>query len=308
MVKEIVYHSNCADGIVARELLLIALNQNEIIEPITTVPYNYENNFGHLENAVWVDCSPGTWEEFEQGLKNGCVYLDHHNTRKEFFEKAQNLRFSNIVFGSNDKHESGAWLVYANYLLYSPHIKTEILSSYREIARLISIGDTFFKNVPTEDFELARGLGGLIQSIGNNLTFRNPDEINYLISLADGYKTKKKMRAKTLAKNAIMATVDKLKIAFINDTEISDASEILRNESEVDLVIGYTLRQENNKLFAGLSFRSSEKFDCSIFAAKFGGGGHKQAAGAFNYELKDESVITSLIPHLYEHLQSFPLV
>lgn len=303
---EIVYHANCADGIVARELLSIFFQSTspKFEESIITVPYNYENNFGHLENAIWVDCSPGTWEEFEFGLKNKCVYLDHHGTRKEFFDKANDLGYKNIFFGSNDNHESGAWLVYQTYLLYNPNIKAEDLAIYREIARLISIGDTFFKNVPEKDFELARGLGGLIQSIGDQLTFKNIDEINYLIQLANGYKEKRQKRAKRLADQAILIKINNLKVAFINHSEISDASAILRNQSKADLIIGYTIRAENNQMFAGLSLRSSDTFDCSALAAKFGGGGHKNAAGAFNYKIKDELVMDSLIKDIYNHLCS----
>lgn len=109
---EIVYHSNCADGIIARELFKIALFNKGFTEDVVENPYNYEPNFGHIEDGTcWVDCSPGTWEDFEQGLKNGCFYYDHHETKREFFDKAHELGYTDCIFGENKLNHSGAYLV-----------------------------------------------------------------------------------------------------------------------------------------------------------------------------------------------------
>lgn len=264
---EIVYHSNCPDGIVARNLLRThyAINQVEFTE----VPYNYEPNFGHLKDAVWVDCSPGTWEEFQEGLIHGCTYLDHHESRKEFFVKANHPY---AIYGENSELQSGAMLVYENFNKHNCDY-----GNIAKIARLAAIGDTWASTDP--DFELARGMGAFITSVGNAYEWNTDYEREQLLKYAEIFKIKAQEEARKLASGAIVVN-DAYRIAFINSMHISNASEVLRNERQVDIIVGWEFFTENQKYYTcSVSLRSNDKFDCQAFAKFNGGGGHKKAAG-----------------------------
>jgi nanoRNase/pAp phosphatase (c-di-AMP/oligoRNAs hydrolase) len=77
-----------------------------------------------------------------------------------------------------------------------------------------------------------------------------------------------------------------MKIAFMNTHDgISDVSEILRIEQNIDLIVGWIIQKI---LIDGVptdvisySLRSNDKFDCSKFAkyCNIRGGGHPKAAG-----------------------------
>jgi nanoRNase/pAp phosphatase (c-di-AMP/oligoRNAs hydrolase) len=263
---EIIYHSNCPDGIIARNLLQTYFFIRNIEH--TTVPYAYEHNFGHLENAIWVDCSPETWEEFEYGLNHNCQYYDHHESRKEFFLKANNPC---AVYGENKKLQSGAMLVYENFNKY------DVDYGIKRIATLAAIGDTWASD--NYDFELARGMGAFISSIGNAYKWENDYDREQLLKYAEIFKVKTQEEARKLASGAIIVN-DVYKIAFINSMHISNASEILRNEKQVDIIVGWEFFTENQKYYTcAVSLRSNDKFDCQEFAKYNGGGGHKRAAG-----------------------------
>lgn len=268
-MKEIIYHSNCCDGIIGREILHQCLCPEAAF-----VPYNYESDFGHLDGAIWVDCSPKKLDDFIWGLENGCVYLDHHETQQEFFDYIFQERpdLAHLISFGN-KEQSGAWLAYA-YVGYP--------EAYREVARLAKIADCFISDQP--DFALARAMSKFVSSIGNKFTY-SVISFEYFLALVKAFQEKNEARAKMLAKSAYIfpkASLPEaqLKVAFINNSEISDASEILRNEYGCDIIVGYTM--SNNGIY--ISMRSNDNFNCSEFCKKLGGGGHKNAAGIGGYK------------------------
>ncbi len=67
------------------------------------------------------------------------------------------------------------------------------------------------------------------------------------------------------------------RIALMNARGVNEASEML--STEVDLVVGSGFEMHNGQPHLICSLRSQGKYDCGALAKRFGGGGHRGAAG-----------------------------
>lgn len=111
--------------------------------------------------------------------------------------------------------------------------------------------------------------------------------IQLTVHPGNSYDLNKKNKIKKIAEDALICTPDtaskKIVTAFVNNIDnISDVAEYLRENENVNLVIGY-LRVGDQHI---ISLRSDDSFDCKELAVKHGGGGHKKAAG-FMIDVKD---------------------
>ena len=269
-IKTIYYHGSCPDGITAREILKYATL-------IVDFRSFYFTELKHIpSNALFIDCSPKA-HQVEACLKNGCVIAEHHESFTESYCKFNEAYPGTMILGDTSKAESGAILAWA---IVDQIQGCEYLPDYvRAIARLIAIGDTWQKDDP--NFEYARMLGGYIAFFGNDFCMDLRD-------LADGEEAIKafgyvqKRKQEMLARGAIRYTEGKVKLAFINELNMSNAAEILRSEDDIDIVVGYITKYDNlkKKNIVIFSLRSKENgFDCAAFCKRLGGGGHKAAAG-----------------------------
>lgn len=280
-MDKIVYHNADCDGIVSKCLMQTYLPDGNTLE---TIGYNYEKDYdrGMLKDAYWVDCSPATDEEFLLGLKQGCVYIDHHDTRKPLFVKYKEEYERQLMYGDSEFRWSGASLV---EIYLKDHFDKSALEHHQFLIDLTAIADTWQKN--STYFNQARNFSKFVSMIG--IDFKLPDTINkerYLLTLVDSFSSNCEREANKIAESANNECIGNLKVAFINNIDISDASEILRNKEDVDLIVGYV----KNKCLYDLSFRSKESYDCSILAKKLGGGGHKCAAGANGVSCWDDNI------------------
>lgn len=85
---------------------------------------------------------------------------------------------------------------------------------------------------------------------------------------------------KNALKNAVVINVDGFRMLAINSAVLfSDIGSYLRDKvKEYDCHFAGSFYRMNNEMIK-FSLRSTSNFDVSILAGRFGGGGHKQAAG-----------------------------
>lgn len=270
-MDKIVFHSIDCDGIISKCLMQSFLPEGRALQ---VFGYNYEKNYDHdmLKNAYWVDCTPELEEDFVFGLENNCIYIDHHESRKPLFDKYKEKYCEQLLYGDSKNGWSGASLV-AGYL--EREIKAEIPYFLEVLIYYTSIADTWQKN--NIEFNDARDFSKFVQMIG--VDFKLPNTHNktlYLLELVKCLANSNRQKARKMADFANIKIINNLRVAFINSLDISDASEILRNERNIDLIVGY----EQSLDYYDFSFRSAENYDCSALAKKIGGGGHKCASGA----------------------------
>ena len=283
-IKTLVTHAHCPDGIASALIVLDALPQK------IDVKFCQYNTKEHIQlkatpGMLFADFTPPR-ERLQEFLDAEAIVLDHHKTQRDIIEAFG----PNGLFGDEtlDPGVSGTVLAWRHIWLKTP--KRDIHGSYANwvsnFARLIGIRDTWQKTnpdwdlacatssalifPPTDDL-LALGLENLC--IGWDTRYGWAGEINY---------AKHKERCKYVANQAFRWVSPKgTRLALFQGTGISsDATEHL---PDADLVVGFDVSYDDNKVKYTYSLRSRTNFDCSKFARQFGGGGHTKAAG-FSWE------------------------
>ena len=265
-IKTVYYHGSCPDGITSREILKLQFPD------LIYIPYYFTEFKKVPDHALFIDCSPKS-NQVEECLRNSCLIAEHHDSFNDSFNKWFPLYPDQMLIGDTKKAESGAIL--ALELVRQLGLGDDLNLAYiQHVARLIAISDTWQNS--HEEFEYARMLAGYIAFFGNDFCEELADlYLKRDVILSFGRVQQKKQEQ--YARQAIKVG----KVAFINELNMSNAAEILRNEGS-DLVVGYTTKFEpnENRNITIFSLRSKEDgFDCSAFCKAHGGGGHKAAAG-----------------------------
>ncbi len=283
--KRIVFHSGCPDGIIARDIVSIAGDID--LDNIHAFQYNQDVPDNFYYDTIWVDCCPQNEDDFKIGLDRNCIYLDHHNTIKDKFLKYFPMYPTQLTFGQTEFGESGAVLAY-NYVKTHQTDTFARVSKYSKLCKLVGISDCFITNSP--QFQLGRNIAGLISLFGNEFDLNYvPEETIYM--LADALEKRNKERDQKLIDGAFIThRCSGYKIAIINNLQISDVAERLRNEQSVDLIVGFSMQSvETIGCKTIYSLRSNDRIKVNQFAKEHGGGGHDKAAG-FEVRTSAESV------------------
>ena len=275
-MDKIVYHGNCTDGVVAREIALF------LFPNAVTQSFVYQDDFTIGPNEMWVDASPNTYEQMEAIVSQGGIILDHHATRYEMLHKLKESYPDQVFIGYNNAPipESGAWLTY-KYVrdrITNDRV-TEFEESFEEFAKTVATGDTFRKDRP--EFAIARSLAKMMMFYGNNFEY---DYNWYSLKLqAEKMIQVFQDKARTSAERAIIHVEGKARIAFLNTSGVSDAADYLISNDKADIVVGWTvgLKDNTDQIVVFYSIRTSEPFGpFAIQIAKAnGGGGHLMAHG-----------------------------
>ena len=278
--KRVYFHSNCPDGIIARNFMHYILSNG--YNDATTVEFIAQNPGKPAElvdGAVFVDLSPIP-EQYEAFLKAGAVILDHHNTVLPLFEQFKDQYPDQLVFGETDKTESGAWLAYLclDQWMQTTDFIFKNTGQFKVVAKMIAIGDCWDKSDPVV-FENSRSLGKYIALYGNDyIEIPGGD----FISRSQEYGRLTRDTTARTSKSFIRRTHGDLEVLFYNTREgISDLAELARVTFGADLVVAwYQQSVKNDGEVTSFSLRSNDSFDCGKFAKTFdGGGGHVHAAG-----------------------------
>jgi hypothetical protein len=273
-IDTVYYHGSCPDGIIAREILKLTN------KPMKYIPY-YFSEFKEIpKNSLFIDCSPKSYQ-VETALQNNCLIAEHHiSFDAQYWDQYYH---NQIFFGENHLVESGAELALWILGVYDPTFHDERVV---ELVRHIAISDTWQSTNP--DFAYARMVAGYIAFFGNDFA----EDVRTIMDKEATIRSFGKVQDRNqerFAKTAIKKKQNGFNIAFINETNMSNAAEILRNEGQ-DVIVGFKmlfdLQTQSNLIL--YSLRSNDKFDCSEFCKLNGGGGHKAAAGfSITYSTQD---------------------
>jgi oligoribonuclease NrnB/cAMP/cGMP phosphodiesterase (DHH superfamily) len=281
--NQINFHGGCPDGIISRNILVTALEFLGVTG-LDLVPRRPGVKNSTIHPAVFVDMSPATEEEFLEVLQKGGFILDHHASNKWMFDKYEAEFSAQLLWGENDRAQSGAWLAWTavSSLLYPYDLEgtSDLCEKIKNAAHLASVYDTW--HTEHSSFELAQAFANLVMLIGNDYDgFYEEKDLALML-----WASKKKAVARS-AEKAIWRDILGKRVAFINSLKTSNVSELLRQQG-ANLIVGHAemFDSERGQEWLGFSMRSDGSFDCSIFALAHGGGGHKPAAG-FGMPLAD---------------------
>jgi len=269
-----------------RRLLLSKGKQVEILNPGTTPPrYQFldptGNVIGHLSETrlgpvetpdLFVVLDTGTWSQLP-GLKSifevssaPKVVVDHHQTQDDLGA----LRIVDV------KQAACGMLVYEAFRQFDAEIDEEAAN-----AMFIAIAtDTGWMHHPNAGPEVFAALGDLVAKGANpNRIYRALYETNTPARLRLLGRALGKIK---LLQDGVLATVSVTQAdiaeAKAHPMDTEDFITYLMSMEGVEAAVLF-IEQKDLKTTKA-SFRSRGAIDCSRLAERFGGGGHKPAAGA----------------------------
>lgn len=290
-VNRVYFHAGCADGIMARNIFRLVLedlsfNRPDLQEKLNDssfwFPASPSSKLTIHPTSIFFDMAPKA-DQFEDFLKAGALVFDHHSSNKHLFDKYKD-QYPDQLFFSEDG--SGTWLAYEVAEIYSMYSGIKKIGSNNlyslfdlcKVASYISASDTWNQSDPIK-FDTGRALAILIGMIGNDY-WDIPD--SYFINTAkEMYKASEKRMIRHAEKVEIVDHCG-VKIGFMNTNEdTSNMAEYLRNSIGLNLLVGYmhTIDKDTKELLTTFSMRSDDNFSCKDISLRNGGGGHDKASG-----------------------------
>lgn len=278
MKSLIIYHANCNDGFGAAWVAYHALTRLKPLDDIVLYPatYGQEPPLDLIDNhtdVYIVDFSYSVEHTKDIAAKAYCtVVLDHHKTAIENFAGVQEIVNCRTVF---DVTKSGAMLTWDYF--HSPAFPTPV----PQLVQYIQDRDLWkFELEGTREVHL--NLSTYPQTIAAW------DKVSQLLEvgvtrrgfISEGAAIKRyydKIVSDIIRSGKSEFTIDGIVGLVCNAPYVfaSDIGNILAKESET---FGATWYETANNSVV-FSLRSVGDFDVSEIAKKFGGGGHKNAAG-----------------------------
>ena len=249
---------------------------------------NPKKNFTKENTAVIiVDCSEieRVGEEIAEIIKDFDIFvIDHHKTSNADENKS-------IIY---PKSPATAYLV---QLIYEKIIGTP----EKELSEILFFGfctDTgFFRFLDSDSSEVFEGVSRLVKNGAN------PRKTYSDMNSGKPFSTRKLLgimlsRAEQYFNGKLIVTYETLEDTNLYGKEGRDSDslyQLLLSVDEVQAVL--FVRQDTDKTCTA-GFRSKDVIDVSAIAAKFGGGGHKNAAG-----LSTEGTLDTLLPKIISEFE-----
>jgi oligoribonuclease NrnB/cAMP/cGMP phosphodiesterase (DHH superfamily) len=272
-VEIIFSHKNCYDGTASAIICSAAYAKINKDPYIKFIQYGSEehDNLKPEYDSLFVDITPSlkNWEKWKDFNP---IVLDHHETAKNAVEGRSGT--------CGDENSSGALLAYEN--VFIPLAGED--EKWRDFAYLCMVRDTW--KTKHERWKEAQEISHALyyHSPWSMITQARIGSFNIEELRRFGKLIYKKVlhKAETIAKysfkeSVVMESGEELIILYSNVSEkiIDETAEYMKENELGDVFIGYFLNSEGNMV---VSIRSS-KISCNSIAEKFGGGGHKGAAG-----------------------------
>lgn len=267
----VIHHSNCWDGLVAAWSLGL--------DPATTTYIEYDHGKpreaeGHFINAlvaanatrvIAVDCFP----EFIRGAAESVVVIDHHESARERLEDRTGL--TEVVFDMTRSAAPLAWLwahpgsaeyeipTLVQYVEDRDLWKWELPDSHA-VSAYLSTQPMTFETVARVRNEIVSGLVGRIISKGRAILDYQAQVIANAVSRAQ------------------VRIIDGVRCAVVNATTlVSETGHALVDGTDTPVALLY--RIDGDVLNVSVRTAKDSPIKANDFAARFGGGGHPQAAG-----------------------------
>lgn len=261
----VLYHAHCPDGMAAAwaarskfgdDAEYVAVKRGEGF-PLTDDIKNKE---------IYVVDFSFTIDEIRE-VESKCkklVIIDHHISSREEVESATHHVF--------DLDHSGCYLAWKYFY---PDMPVPLLLQY------ISEGDIF-------KFRLADHASYMPAIYGRELSFENIDILNTLMNSEEGRVKLKgeSLLLKSYEKKILAAALDSVHMVELDGVimpavnvclPLDERSGLLRMIYDKYPPVALSYRWDEGEWKCSL--RSNGDYDCTIIAAKYGGGGHKGSAG-----------------------------
>jgi oligoribonuclease NrnB/cAMP/cGMP phosphodiesterase (DHH superfamily) len=266
------YHNPCQDGFAS---MFVAM---KFLKKCSIYPYSHGQEINtDFEGMTYyfVDMAPSKEIYNKLKINNNIIILDHHiSNLNDYKEEIKHNK--NIII---DLEKSGVGVTW------------EYFSKEKEMPyflKLIQDKDLWqFKYPETKEFcEGLHFTSASTESFGESLElfeelYSNPDKINYYINLGKLLLKQKNNKIKFLTEKYIKKIYKynshNVCMANVENELVSDLGNKLSSHDNCDFAILWRYDHEHEKY--NLSFRSNDKVDVSQICKKFGGGGHKNAAG-----------------------------
>lgn len=256
-MKYVLYHGNCYDGFGAAYAAWKALGDSALY-----IPVSYGAPVPELPNAehVYILDFSYPWQNLEGIAEHiPLTMLDHHKTAKEMLEDWHHHNATVVL----DMTKSGAMLAWEHF---HPGIPAPALIQH------ISDRDLWeFKLEGTKAVHKAL--------VSLPMDFRVWDALDVEDLKRDGALLERMhdQLVKNVCEKAWKADIDGHKVPVVNTSIAwSEVGDYLAKENpDAPFVASFTV-MKNSIMW---SLRSRGDFDVSAVAKKFGGGGHKNAAG-----------------------------
>lgn len=276
----LVYHHNDLDGICAA-----AIVRKEYIQKIKFVPVQYGKDMWDPEDvkeasAVYVvDFTFPDMEVLAEAAGNKLVWIDHHRTA---MEQHAVLWDSLEVDGNRSLDLSGCELTW-NYLRDATEMPHAV--------QYIGDRDMWeFELRNTKAFCAAAH--AIIESPDDSVWFRllekyDAEVVTEFIKIGETLLKAQERRVQTLYNSGIDCEMFGYRCRVINATsDISEVGEYVYQHPKYELAVMWFVAA--GKIIVSLR---SDSVDCAEIAQKYGGGGHKGAAG-FTVKLEDSYPFT----------------
>lgn len=264
----IAYHDGCMDGIAGAAVLYIGIGANDV----EFIPMSYgkeELVEGEWRQVFFVDYCPEkeTHDHYASRSDDMVVVMDHHKTREELV-----LSYEGGIFS---RERSGAGMALDYIREQSTYEDTEDLDL---LVRYVEDRDLWKWKMPNSD-AVNEGLSFLYRGYSPlelACDLLDGIDVNHLLDIGDVIVEKRNEDVSSALKDAITCEIGGHKARICNSrSHQSHLGEALACEFGVGVVWWL-----DGDLNVRLSIRGDGTIDVSDIALLYGGGGHKNAAGA----------------------------
>ena len=249
---------------------------------------NQKKSFEKENTAVIiVDCSEieRVGEDIAEIIKNFDIFvIDHHKTANADEEKS-------IIYPNSPATAFLIQLIYEK-LVGNPN---------EELSKILFFGictDTgYFRFLDTDSKDVFIGISRLVENGAN------PRETYSEINSGKPFSTRKLLgimlsRAEQYFNGKLIVTYETLEDTKLFGKEGRDSDSLYQLLLSVDGVQAVLFVRQDTDKTCTAGFRSKDVIDVSAIAAKFGGGGHKNAAG-----LSTEGTLSTLLPKIISEFE-----
>ena len=237
--------------------------------------------------VIIVDCSEieRVGEDIAEIIKNFDIFvIDHHKTANADEEKS-------IIYPNSPATAFLIQLIYEK-LVGNPN---------EELSKILFFGictDTgYFRFLDTDSKDVFTGISRLVENGAN------PRETYSEINSGKPFSTRKLLgimlsRAEQYFNGKLIVTFETLEDTKLFGKEGRDSDSLYQLLLSVDGVQAVLFVRQDTDKTCTAGFRSKDVIDVSAIAAKFGGGGHKNAAG-----LSTEGTLSNLLPKIISEFE-----
>ena len=273
----LIYYHDDNDGLCAAAVAANYYDKNEFAIEFVAINYGKESwNEEEIEAAekVWLlDFTSDKMDEFVKACGSKLIWIDHHKTA---MEKFPNLWNSSKIPGIRSIEKAACLLTWE--CTHPKHIQPPVAVVY--------IGDKDmwkFEHVKTKAF--CAGFSLMVKTPDDPiwdiiLSYGYEDTINKMIYIGELLLEAQNYRIRKAFERGVDCIFHNWRARLVNTTgNISELGEFIYTKSEYDIAIIWQAIGDMVVFSLRSDSKNPDSPDCAEIAQRYGGGGHKNAAG-----------------------------